>query len=181
MHKSRTRIVCGVAALMLASCGGGGDRAPQTWRAPTRAPVTRPPAVGLPAAPYFAEAAAIDLFAVRSAELAMQRSSNARIREFASMMMTAHRGAAAQLSLAGRRLNLLPSARLTPKYQAMFDQLQSTADFDVSYRRLQLVVHQEALTLHSRYASRGGSPTLRPVASAMVPIVERHLRLLRYL
>ena len=123
----------------------------------------------------------MDLFEVRSAELALRRSSSARIKEFAAMMIPAHRGSAAQLSLAGRRLNLLPSAVLSPKYQAMLNQLQSATDFDSLYRRQQVVVHQEALNLHSRFAARGASPTLRPVASAMVPVIERHLRLLRYL
>src|SRR5205085_7842482 len=93
----------------------------------------------------------------------------------------AHKGTSAQLSLAGRRLNLLPSATLDAKRQAMFDALNAAPDFDSLYRQQQLAVHQEALTLHRNYAARGTSPTLRPVAAAMVPVIERHLRLLRYL
>ena len=111
----------------------------------------------------------------------MQRSSNGRVREFAAMMISAHKGTSAQLSFAGRRLNLLPSATLDAKRQAMFDSLQAAANFDGLYRQQQLTVHQDALALHRNYASRGTSPTLRPVALAMMPIVERHLRLIRYL
>lgn len=111
----------------------------------------------------------------------MQRSSNGRVREFAAMMISAHKGTSAQLSFAGRRLNLLPSATLDAKRQAMFDSLKAAANFDGLYRQQQLTVHQDALALHRNYASRGTSPTLRPVALAMVPIVERHLRLIRYL
>jgi hypothetical protein len=35
--------------------------------------------------------------------------------------------------------------------------------------------------VHGNYASLGASPTLRPVAAAMLPVFQRYLRLLRYL
>ena len=97
------------------------------------------------------------------------------------MMIQAHRGTSAQLSLAGRRLNLLPSATLDARRQALIDRLQAAPNFDALYKQQQLAVHQDALTLHRNYAARGTSPTLRPVAAAIVPVIERHLRLLRYL
>ena len=171
-----------LGALIAASCA----REPQPPAPYSRPPqqVERRPAPVQPApsnSAYFAAAAAIDLFELRSSEMAMERSSSARVREFASMMITAHKGTSAQLSLAGRRLNLLPSATLDAKRQAMLDALAASPNFDGLYRQLQLAVHQEALTLHRNYSARGTSPTLRPVAAAMVPIVERHLRLIRYL
>jgi hypothetical protein len=42
-------------------------------------------------------------------------------------------------------------------------------------------VHQEAEALHSRYSASGTSPTLRPVAALLLPIVQRHLRMIKYL
>jgi len=185
MRTSRCDIFLVCSALLFASgCGGSSGGTRPVTQAPIPAPrsaVRAPTGAAVSPAAYFTEAAAIDLFEVRAAELAMQMSANARVKEFATMIASAHKGTAAQLSFAGRRLNLLPSATLTPKYQAMLDQLQATPDFDATFRRQQMVVHQQALSLHSGYAARGSSPTLRPVASAMVPIVERHLRLLRYL
>ena len=179
MRSSRFLALC----LVLTAAGCARDE-----RRPAPVPPQRPaypaptsPSVDISAAAYVANAAAIDLYEIRSAELALQRSSNRAIQEFASMMIAAHRGTSAQLSFAGRRLNLLPSATLDAKRQAMLDQLQSSADFDRLYRDQQRTVHAEALALHRSYAARGTSPTLRPVASAMVPIVERHMRLLRYL
>jgi putative membrane protein len=97
------------------------------------------------------------------------------------MMIQAHKGTAAQLSFAGRRLNLLPSAMLDARHQAMLVQLQSAPNFDAVYRQQQMTVHQSALALHRSYEARGSSPTLRPVAAAAVPVIERHLRMLRYL
>lgn len=170
----------GLGLILLAGCGREQRRAEPALRPPYQAPQSVAPGALSPAV-YVSSASSIDLFEIRSSELALQRSNSRRVRDFATTMVEAHKGSGAQLSLAGRRLNLLPSARLSAKHQAMLDQLQSAPDFDAAYRAQQQAVHQEALTIHRTYAARGTSPTLRPVAQAMVPIVERHIRLLRYL
>jgi putative membrane protein len=128
-----------------------------------------------------AENGSIDLFAIRSSELALQRSSSARVREFAQRMIADHKGTSAQLSLEGRRLNLLPSATLRPREQAMLDSLQASGRFDAEYVRDQRIVHQRAVAIDAAYVANGRSPTLRPVAAAALPTEQRHLRLLGYL
>ena len=178
----RTTLVIGML-LVLAGCGGGsGGPARSTPAAlpPASASATSA-APAISAAAYLSNAASIDLFEIRSANVALQRSSNPRIREFAGMMLSAHRGTSAQLSLAGRRLNLLPGAHLNPRHEAMMAELTAATNFDAAYRRLQIQAHEEALSLHRAFAARGASPTLRPVASNAVPIIERHLRILRTL
>ena len=172
-----------VLGLPLLSMGcAGGERAPPRPAAATHsrpAPIAAGPAIS--AAAYLSNAASIDLFEIRSANVALQRSTNVRTREFATMMIAAHRGTASQLSMAGRRLNLLPGAQLNPKHEALMAQLVGASDFDAAYRGLQMQVHEEALSLHRSFAERGASPTLRPVAAAAVPIIERHIRMLRTL
>jgi putative membrane protein len=165
----------------LAACAGGertgGERPRQAQR-------PAPPASRSPApsdATFVAASASFDLFVIRSSELALQRSSSARIRDFASSMISSHRGTSGQLSLAGRRLNLLPSAKLRPGEQAMLDSLGSSSRFDADFVRDQRLVHQQLVSIDSAYAARGRSPTLRPVAAAALPIEQRHLRLLGYL
>ena len=142
-------------------------------------PQPRPAMSALSSAAYMATAASIDLYEIRSSELAVARASDPRLRDFARRMLADHRGTSAQLSFAGRRLNLLPSATLMPQHQAMMNELAASADFDRTYLRQQLAVHQAALAIHSAYAARGASPTLRPVAAAAVPIVRGHLQQLR--
>jgi len=149
------------------------QRTPPSPRAARPQPAT--------AAAYVALAGSIDLFVIRSSELALQRSSSSRMRDFATQEIAAHRGLGSQLSFAGRRLNLLPSATLQPEHQELLDRLETAPNFDAAYRQEQLQVHRQALTLHSNYAASGRSPTLRPVAAAAVPIIQRHLRLIGYL
>jgi putative membrane protein len=179
-HFVRNWRLLALSILVLPGCGREQQPPPAPVSAARGAP--RPaPAPAIPASAYVADAASIDLFIIKSSELALQRSTNARVREFAEMMIDAHKGTSAQLSLEGRRLNLLPSAILSSRHQAMFDQLQQASDFDSVYRRQQLAVNREALALHGQYAASGTSPTLRPVAAAILPVIERDSRLLQYL
>ena len=170
------------ALLAAASCAREQQEQPRQAPPPSARP-TAPRATGPAAAPaqYVAQASSIDLFLIGASELALRKSNNARTREFAQIEIAAHKGTSAQLSLEGRRLNLLPSATLAPRHQSMLNALDGTADFDALYRRDELSVHEEAEALHGRYARNGTSPTLRPVAKIVLPIVERHLRMLKYL
>ena len=164
-----------VGALLLAGCATGPSPSGPVPTQP-RAPAPQP---AVSSATYVAQAASIDLFVVRSSELARQRSSDPRIRSLAQQLSSDHTGLASQLSFAGRRLDLLPGATMLPQHQAMYDELVASGDFDRAYVRLQRSVHGTSLSLHSAYAARGDSPTLRPVAANAAAVERRHLDLLR--
>ena len=171
-----SRLAITATALALAGCASS---APQ----PARQYPAAPPASEAPAsaATYVAQAASIDLFVVRSSELANLRSVTPAIRQYADRVIADHRGLASQLSLAGRRLDLLPSATLLPQHQAMLDELAASANFEAAYLRLQRQVHGQGLQLHGNYAARGASATLRPVAANAAQVERRHLDMLRNL
>jgi len=175
------KIVVLTVSLGLAACAR--EQRPPAPAYPSTSEAQRPPsrAAAVSGADFVAINGSIDLFVIRSSELARQRSSSARIRDFASQLIEAHKGTSAQLSFAGRRLNLLPSATLRPAEQSMLDSLQSSGQFDAEYVRDQRTVHREAIAIDSAYAARGTSPTLQPVAAAALPIEQRHLRMIAYL
>jgi len=166
----------GLSVMALAGCATG-----EAPRERGRTTAGRPPIVVRPlfAADYMAVASSIDLYLLRSAELALTRAQNLRYRDFARTMISAHNGTSAQLSFAGRRLNLLPSATLLPGHQAMLDELAASSDFDAAYHRQQIAVHEAAVKLHGDFAARGESATLRPVAANAARIVRRHLDTMR--
>jgi putative membrane protein len=173
-------VVIGVTAASLAACATR-EPPPSRSRPPAARRAMRPPIVIRPLFPadYMATASSIDLYEIRSAELALTRSANPRLRNFARTMIAAHKGTSAQLSFAGRRVNLLPSATMLPRHQAMLDDLAAAGNFDAAYRRQQLAVHQAAIKLHGDFAARGESPTLRAVARNAAPIERRHLDTIR--
>lgn len=168
-------------SLALGIAGCASEKRPAA-PAPLALPPSATPVGPAASAAYFVAAnGSIDLFVIRSSELALQRSSSPRVRDFATRMIEGHKSTSSQLSLAGRRLNLLPSASLQPSHQAMLDALASSTSFDADYVRDQRTVHQSAITLDSAFAAKGESPTLKPVAAAALQIEQRHLRLLAYL
>ena len=166
-----------LSLILVAGCGGGGGSAARVQSASAATAAVAP--VALSAAAYVAAASSIDLYQVKAAELALQRAHDPANRAFAQRALSAHQGTSAQLSLAGRRLNLLPTATLDPQHQAMLDALNATSDFDDTYRGQQNIVLQEALKLHSSYARAGQSPTLRPVAQNAESVMRANLQALR--
>ena len=165
-----------IPALLLGGClGGGGARV-----TPASAPavVSAAPLV-LSAAAYVAAASSIDFYEIQAAELALQRSQDPANRAFAQRALNAHRGTSAQLSMAGRRLNLLPTATLSPEHQSMIDALQTTPDFDNTYRAQQAILLRQGIALHGNFARSGASPTLRPVASNAEQVMRQNQSALR--
>lgn len=167
-----------IGAGLLAGCARR-EEPPPAPRPPREAP--RPPAVRAApsAAEYVERAASIDLFTIRAAEMALSRADDPRLRDLAGDLADGHRGTSSQLSLAGRRLNLLPDTSLQPLHQRMLDELVLAVNFDHAWGERLVAVHREAVDLHGLYAARGASPTLRPVAAAALAVERRHLQRLR--
>lgn len=175
MRSLRFLMVLGLGTLVLAGCG-------RREVPPTAPPVPAPPPVQVtPLSPsaYVATASSIDLLVIHASRLAEASAQNARVRAIAATLLADHGGVSAQLSFAGRRLNLLPSATLMPRHQAMLAELQNGSDFDTAYKRIMIAVHEQGVRLHGDFARAGNSPTLRPVAEIAFPAMRRHLDRLR--
>jgi putative membrane protein len=165
-------------ALFLSACAGGGSGGTRAQPASVTPAVIVSPVL-ISAAAYVAAASSIDLYEMRSAQLALERARDPATKVLAERLLASHQGTSAQLSLAGRRLNLLPSAELDPDHQAMLDALNAASDFDSAYRAQQAIVLQDGLRLHSGFAKSGTSPTLRPVAQNAESVLRANLEALR--
>lgn len=159
----------------LSGCGGG-KPAP----APIRPVVIAPSAaVALAPALYMAVAANTSLFAVRASELAAARASDPQLRAVARQIAADQGGVGAQLSYAGRRVDLLPDAALPAPMAADLERLRRSTDFDGEYRRLVGQSLARALSAHATFERSGSSPTLRMVARVAAPLTRRDLEALR--
>ncbi|MFL6854479.1 MAG: hypothetical protein ACJ8D3_03395, partial [Sphingomicrobium sp.] len=98
-----------VTAALLAGCAP--KKAP-----PPPPPVVKPvpPAAALDPESYMAFTASSALFAITASNFAEARGSTNKIKKFASQLVVDQMGIGAQLNLAGRHVNLLPSSRLLP-------------------------------------------------------------------
>lgn len=163
---------------ILGSCATGPRREPPPPVATPRPPAPSPVPQAVPStAAYFAAATALDLFQLRAADVAIGRSSGLA-RAFAEQAKRRHSAISAQFSFAGRRLNLLPARSLPAEYDSMLRALLSAPDFDRTYLQQQRTVLARAVRLHSAYAAKGESPTLRPVAKFAEDSARTQLNLL---
>jgi len=167
----------GLSAATLLIIAGCASNAPAPPPAPRAAPVVR--SIALSPADYMMAAASASLFIVRASTEIRSRSAGTGLGQAASRFGTDQQGIGAQLSLAGRRLNLLPSATLLPRHQAMLDEISASADPGGAYVRHLKSVLPEALALHRQYERYGTSPTLRPVAAMAAPVIEQELEAIR--
>jgi putative membrane protein len=127
---------------------------------------------------YVAKAGAADLYEIQSSQTAMRRTRDARVREFARMLVDDHRRSTEQVAAAAREAGLHPRPpMLEPAQRQMLRQLEraTARQFDRLYLRQQISAHQQALGLHQRYARNGDAPPLRRAAAGIVPVVEGHL------
>ncbi|QIK95156.1 DUF4142 domain-containing protein [Sphingomonas sp. HDW15A] len=131
--------------------------------------------VALAPALYMQVASSSSLFAIRASELAAQRAASGTTRAAAEAIIRDQTGVASQLSFAGRRLELLPSAALSPEQSAELDRLRESADFDSDYRRAVGGTLARALDAHQSFARSGSSPTLIPVARMAAPVTKKNL------
>ncbi|WP_324809385.1 DUF4142 domain-containing protein [Sphingomonas sp. LY29] len=140
----------------------------QTQRpAPTRpVPPTgvTQPAAGIPnARAYVARATSLDRFMIAAGRAAATRGRNPAVRAHGERLAQAFEGTSAQLSLAGRRINLLPDGQLVSGDATRLARIER-GDIDALYKVEVSRMLSFARRYHQAYADRGDSATLRPVA-----------------
>ena len=130
------------------------------------------------ARPYVQMAGAGDLYEIQSSRLALQKSQNAAVRQFAQMMIDHHGMTTQEITAAARAAGLQPEPPALQDAQArMLSELQplSGSAFDTAYLDQQRMAHQMALALHSGYGQSGDAPALKQAAVKAVPIVQQHI------
>ena len=158
-----------LSSLLLAGCA---TRPPTP--APRPIPPVRPVERPVPTpAQYVAISASRSLLLVRGAELVSARAPG--LAAEAERIAAAHRGVAAQLNFAGRRLELLPSAELLPADRLQLEGLAGSADLATAWRRVVGTALANCDAHEADYAERGASPTLRPVARFALGVCREEL------
>ena len=163
--------------LLLAGCGSSPSPEPYRPAQRSRPPVVR--SISISPAQYVSTASSASLFVIKASQLIADRQGDSGLGNFARQFVADQEGVGAQLSFAGRRLNLLPAAALNPTHQAMLDALSASPDPARTYVTQLTTLLRQTATFHRQYERYGTSPTLRPVASMAAPVFERELSQLR--
>ena len=146
----------------------------------SRTPPPPPDLNNLLLAPGFlAHASSANQFELESAQLALQSSQNAAVRNFANVLITDHTAMGQQVGAAAAAARLAPPPMtLLPADQAMLDQLRSAGtgySFDQAFQQDQIQAHQAGIALMQNYSTGGDVPALRTVAAQAIPVMQRHL------
>lgn len=130
------------------------------------------------ASAYMEMAHSSDMFEIESSQLALQMSRDPAVRSFAQMMVNDHtRMMNEMMAMAPATGMNMSSMPMMGRHMEMMQRLRaaSAADFDMMYKREQMMAHEEALMMHRTYAARGDNPALKAMAARAVPLIEMHM------
>jgi putative membrane protein len=125
---------------------------------------------------FVAAAATSDMYEVTAGKIALQRSQNADVKDFAQKMVDAHTKTTEKLKsiLPG---DVAPPAHVDDRRQGMLNDLRgaSAAEFDHRYAVQQVAAHKEADILMRGYAKDGDSGSIKSFAGDTDKDVKMHL------
>ena len=188
-------VMASAAALALAACGGNGEDADDMSMNDVAAgdlagndvnamalPATAAPAS---AQDYVDMASASDLYEIESAQLAMEKSQNADIKQLAQTIVADHETSTTNLKTAAGQAQppITVNPEMNAEQQANMEALRAAegAQFDQTYLMQQIAAHQKALAMVEAYAGSGDVPSLQQHASAVAGPVRQHLERARQL
>ena len=125
---------------------------------------------------FVAAAATSDMYEVTAGKIALQRSQNSDVKEFAQKMVDAHTGTTAKLK-GLLPAGIVPPAHVDNRREGMLNNLRgaSAADFDHRYAVQQVAAHKEADILMRGYAKDGEDAAIKSFAGDTDKDVKMHL------
>lgn len=129
---------------------------------------------------YVPNAAEGDMYEIQAADIALERTQNAQVRELAQMIKTDHTQASESFKRIAPQAapDVTMPTELDERRQGLLDNLRSAsaADFDRVYLDQQVAAHNEAVTLHRGFSDNTDAPMLAEHARMVLPKIEAHLR-----
>ena len=115
---------------------------------------------------------------IQSSQIALQKTTNERVKDFAHLMIKDHTRIGDELELIAQKQNLQLPRGLDSKSQSSLKRLQSEsgARFDRTYAPMMLKGHQQAVKLFQSYAKNGDDQQLKEWAQQTLPTLQEHLR-----
>src|SRR5262249_33654763 len=120
-----------------------------------------------------------DATEIEMAQLALQRATNPQVRDFAQRMIDDHTRTTAKLSAIAMTERAQLASAMGQNGQTIVQQLGALqgADFDRTYMRVQVALHQQMMQLMQSEMQSGKDPRLQAFAGATLPAVQTHLQM----
>jgi putative membrane protein len=130
---------------------------------------------------FWNEAAQSGMAEVMLGNLALQKSQNEQVRNFAQQMVTDHTAANEELKSLAATKSITLATDVDPKHRGALDKLNgmSGTDFDKAYMKQMVKDHEAAVKLFQRQADRGGDADVKAFATKTLPTLQNHLQMAR--
>jgi len=130
---------------------------------------------------FVMKASAAGLAEVNLSQLAMTRSRNTAVREFAQRMVVDHTQANRELLDMANRQQIPLAKTMDDKHQKMFEKLSKLdgAEFDRTYVDGMVKDHEEAVKLFGDESKDGKNDALKEWAGKKLPTLKKHLEMAR--
>ncbi len=126
---------------------------------------------------FLKKASAGNVAEIKTAQLALQKSNNDQVKQFAQKMIDDHTKLNDQAKPVAQQLNMTPPTEPMPKEQAMYTKLQGMSgdSFDKAYMKGMVKDHEEDLKEFKKEASSGKDQQVKDLAQQGEPIIQGHL------
>jgi putative membrane protein len=128
---------------------------------------------------FMTRAAQSDLTEIQTSQLALQRSKNKAVRDYAQRMIQDHKNSSKQLTQIAKNKNVTLPKDIGPENKALVTKLTKVSDreFDGAYMQGQVQAHKKTLAEYQNYLKKGQNQELRAFASKIAPLVADHLEM----
>lgn len=171
MRKLLMAAALSVSALALAA---------QTGQAENTKPMQTKSMDKVSAQQFVTKATNANMFEIQSSQLALEKSKNQDIQQFAQMLIDDHTKAGKELKsvLSDADTNIKAPQKLDQEHAGKLGQLKSAAgtDFDKSYLQMQMDGHEQAVELFQSYSQNGDNPALKSWAGKTLPTLQKHMQ-----
>jgi putative membrane protein len=183
MKKVNLFLTAGLAVALLQACSGSksttnsDSTAVKTDSSTTTTVKTDSASMVMADTTFAAKAAVGGMAEVALGKIAVEKGSDAQVKDFGKMMTMDHGKANAELMSIAKAKNIMLPLGLDAEHQAKSDSLSKLtgADFDKSYVKAMVEGHQKTLALMNSEASNGKDAELKAFAAKTAPVVQMHL------
>ncbi len=130
---------------------------------------------------YVATAGASDLYEITSSQTVLESTADAKVRQFAQMMIMHHTKSTADVKVAAAKARVTaPPPALNPLQTELVAELRAEQGpaRDAAYIAQQKASHGQALNVQKAYAMEGTAAPLKSAAAKIVPVVQSHIAML---
>ena len=162
-------LVIALSVLALSACNrSSGVQAAREDRPPNATPAEQD---------FMMKATQAHLSEMDMARLAMQKSQNSDVRDFANMIQSDHTNALEDLTDLMKDKNVPQPSTLTPETKADIEKMTglSGAQFDREFVNMMVSDHQKAVEMFRDFVAIGQNPEIKKYAEDLLPKLEMHL------